>query len=116
MLLVRQLADSQGVGRLGFVNPMLYALAASDQGPSLFHDVTHGGNLQFAAGPGWDYATGSGSPDVTALAAAIVTYLRDHPKSHWQRGFDRPLPDAPGSLTADSRPPPRLRATFKHGR
>jgi hypothetical protein len=79
MLLVQQLADQQGVGRLGFVNPMLYALANSDQGPSIFHDVTRGGNLKYPAAPGWDYATGLGSPDVTALAGAIVTYLRDHP-------------------------------------
>ncbi len=79
MLLVRQLAEQQGVGPLGFVNPMLYALANSDQRDALFHDVTRGGNLQYPAGPGWDYATGLGSPDVTALAGAIVTYLRDHP-------------------------------------
>ncbi len=79
MLLIRQLAQQQGVGRLGYVNPMLYALANSDQRDAIFHDVTRGGNLQQPAGPGWDYATGIGSPDVTALAGAIVTYLRDHP-------------------------------------
>ena len=79
MLLVRQLADQEGVGRLGFVNPMLYALANSPQRDAIFHDVTRGGNLRHPAGPGWDYATGLGSPDVTALAGAVVTYLRDHP-------------------------------------
>jgi kumamolisin len=79
MLLIRQLADQQGVGRLGFVTPMLYAIFNSDQRAAVFHDVTRGGNLQHAAGPGWDYATGLGSPDVTALAGAIVSYLRDHP-------------------------------------
>lgn len=79
MLLIRQLAEQRGVGPLGFVNPMLYALANSSQRDTIFHDVTRGGNLQQPAGPGWDYATGLGSPDVTALAGAIVTYLRDHP-------------------------------------
>ena len=79
MLLIRQLADQQGVGPLGFVNPMLYTLANSDLRDAIFHDVTRGGNLQYEAAPGWDYATGLGSPDVTALAGAIVTYLRDHP-------------------------------------
>ena len=79
MLLVRQLAQQQGVGPLGYINPMLYALADTDQRDAIFHDVTRGGNLQQSAGPGWDYATGIGSPDVTALAVAIVAYLRDHP-------------------------------------
>jgi len=79
MILIRQLADQQGVGRLGYVNPMLYALAAGEQGSTIFHDVTRGGNLLHPATPGWDYATGLGSPDVTALAGAIVRYLRDHP-------------------------------------
>jgi len=79
MLLVRQLADQQGVGKLGFVAPMLYAIFNSDQRAAVYHDVTRGGNLLHPAAPGWDYATGMGSPDVTALAAAIVTHLRDNP-------------------------------------
>jgi kumamolisin len=79
MLLIRQLAQQQGVGKLGFVTPMLYAIANSDQGSAVFHDVTRGGNLRHPAGPGWDYATGLGSPDVTALAGAIVQYLAAHP-------------------------------------
>ncbi len=79
MLLIRQLAEQRGVGPLGYVNPMLYALADSSQRDTIFHDVTRGGNLQQPAGPGWDYATGLGSPDVTALAGAIVTYLGGRP-------------------------------------
>ena len=58
---------------------MLYELAAGPDAAKLFHDVTRGGNLDQTAGPGWDYATGLGSPDVTALAGAIVTYLNLHP-------------------------------------
>jgi kumamolisin len=79
MLLIRQLAQQEGVGKLGFVDPMLYALANTDQRASIFHDVTTGGNLQHPAGPGWDYATGLGSPDVTGLADAIVQYLAANP-------------------------------------
>lgn len=79
MALVRQLALHEGVGRLGFVDPMLYELAAGTDGATLFHDVAQGGNLDQTAGPGWDYATGLGSPDVTALAGAIVAYLNQHP-------------------------------------
>ena len=79
MLLTRQLAVSQGVGPLGYVNPMLYALAQTAPPNTIFHDVTVGGNLFHHATPGWDFATGLGSPDVTALAGAIVNYLVTHP-------------------------------------
>ena len=68
-----------GVGRTGFLNPILYAIAASAEQDTVFHDIVRGGNLLHRAGPGWDYATGLGSPDVTALAAAIVEYLRGDP-------------------------------------
>lgn len=71
--------EGQGVGRPGFLNPILYDLADGDQAAAIFHDTTLGGNLLQPATRGCDYATGWGSPDVTALANAIVTYLRDHP-------------------------------------
>ena len=70
------LADRLG-GRLGGVNPTLYAIGAAqaDGGAMAFHDVTVGNNsfngvTGFSAGPGYDLATGWGSLDVTALAAA----------------------------------------------
>ncbi|HEX5230029.1 MAG TPA: protease pro-enzyme activation domain-containing protein [Bryobacteraceae bacterium] len=66
---------------LGNINPNLYYLAQAV--PSVFHDVTTGGNLipcsvgtpdcgqlgnyGFVAGPGWDAATGWGSIDATAM-------------------------------------------------
>jgi kumamolisin len=79
MLLIRQLAVNEGVGRLGYVNPMLYALAQSNAPNTIFHDVVRGGDLFHHATPGWDFATGLGSPDVTELARAIVGYLAEHP-------------------------------------
>jgi kumamolisin len=57
---------------LGFANPFLYAH------PALFHDITVGSNselgvgLPFPAGAGYDMATGLGSPDGSALAAALI--------------------------------------------
>ena len=36
-------------------------------------------NRHYDAGPGWDYATGLGSPDVYNLARDLVAYLRTHP-------------------------------------
>lgn len=75
MILVRQLAEEEGVGPLGTLGPTLYELAAQQADPPLFHDVELGGNLRDDAGPGWDAATGLGSPDVTALARALIDLL-----------------------------------------
>ena len=82
---------SQAVGgRLGNVNPVLYALEASD--PSVFHDIVTGdieqscsyptatgcpagGRYGYAATAGYDCATGIGSVDATALAQAWVNLV-----------------------------------------
>jgi kumamolisin len=53
---------------LGFAQPVLYPL----KGSASFHDITSGNNGAYAAGPGWDACTGLGSPDGTALAAALA--------------------------------------------
>ncbi|MGI9184749.1 MAG: protease pro-enzyme activation domain-containing protein [Solirubrobacteraceae bacterium] len=79
MALVREYAARHGVAQLGYLNPILYALAGSPQRFAPFHDVTRGGNRFYPAGPGWDPATGLGSPDVYNLARDIVRYLRGHP-------------------------------------
>jgi len=50
---------------VGFVNAQLYSAA------SAFHDITSGNNGKYSAGPGWDACTGLGSPDGTALLAAL---------------------------------------------
>lgn len=71
--------ERAGVGRTGFLNPVLYAIAEQAEPDTVLHDVVRGGDLLHRAGPGWDYATGLGTPDVTALAAAIVEYLRADP-------------------------------------
>jgi len=76
MLLIKQFAQTQGVGKLGFVDPLLYRIANSAQGPQAFHDVTLGGNRFNNCTPGWDYSTGLGSPDVALLANAIVAQLK----------------------------------------
>ena len=53
---------------LGFAQPLLYPLLGSGS----FHDITSGDNGSYTAGPGWDACTGLGSPDGTALAAALA--------------------------------------------
>jgi kumamolisin len=79
MLLIQQYAAAHGVKRLGFVDPIFYALARANLHPSPFHDVTRGTNRYYKARPGWDPATGLGSPDVGLLAQDMVAYLRAHP-------------------------------------
>jgi hypothetical protein len=58
-----------GVGRLGFLNPTLYAMARRGTG---FDDVTQGSNDLYGvgvynAGVGYDMASGLGSPDATTF-------------------------------------------------
>ena len=65
---------------VGFLNSAIYQLAASSSYSSDFHDVTVGNNSDtngkfgfdgFAAGPGYDLATGWGSPNVANFIADI---------------------------------------------
>jgi kumamolisin len=66
-------------GRVGFVNPQLYALAANS---GAFHDITAGNNrvsyqsfnnVGYDAGPGWDACSGLGSPDGNTLSGLLNT-------------------------------------------
>jgi kumamolisin len=78
MALIEEYARQHGVAHLGFVDPVLYGIAASPQPAPPFHDVTVGSNRYYPATPGWDFATGLGSPDVYNLARDIVRYLKSH--------------------------------------
>lgn len=84
--LLNQYVVKQGIQKtagLGNINPQLYRLAQSHA--EAFHDITSGdnkspceqgspgcltGSLGYAAGPGYDLATGLGSIDANALFAA----------------------------------------------
>ena len=75
-VLVRQLAEREGVTGLGKLNKVLYEVAAAQPAGTVFHDVTRGGNLHDDAASGWDYGTGLGTPRGTPLARAIVDRIR----------------------------------------
>jgi subtilase family serine protease len=69
-----QQAKQQGLARPGFVPPMIYATAKSN--PGAFVDMTQGGNALFGgscspARPGYDLATGLGSPMANQIAALL---------------------------------------------
>ena len=64
------IADQRAGHRLGLINPALYHAARRSEGA--FHDVVAGNNsfggvVGFAAGPGWDAATGLGTPNFGVL-------------------------------------------------
>lgn len=56
------LAEQQKSGQLGFAAPLLYTLPAA-----AFNDITSGNNGDFTAGPGWDYVTGRGTPNIGSV-------------------------------------------------
>jgi subtilase family serine protease len=71
-------ADQLNGGRVGFLNDRLYGWASSPTLEGrLFHDVTTGDNAYgaisgYAAKPGWDAATGVGSPKADALVPQLA--------------------------------------------
>ena len=67
-----------GGSRLGDLNPLLYRVARGAGLPG-FHDVVLGGNAVANAGPGYDLATGLGTPDVDNLARNILILQKLRP-------------------------------------
>ena len=70
-------AQACGVPRLGFLNPTLYAMATTG-----FVDVTTGSNDLYgvgvySAGPGYDMASGLGSPNPATFLAGLCPPLFD---------------------------------------
>jgi subtilase family serine protease len=63
-------------GPLGFLAPRLYQIYTNGSYSSAFHDITTGNNTWagitgYSAGPGWDPATGLGTPDAYNLVQAL---------------------------------------------
>jgi subtilase family serine protease len=70
-----QQAKQQGLPKPGFVPPLLYSFAKSN--PGAFIDITQGSNALFGgsccpARPGYDLATGLGSPFANQIAALLA--------------------------------------------
>ena len=68
--LVCRLAQALGRGP-GFLPLALYAGAKPGRPAPGFRDITEGDNGAYPAGPGWDACTGLGTPEGTALLAAL---------------------------------------------
>jgi subtilase family serine protease len=67
-----------GKGPIGFANPGIYAIAQGARYSHDFHDITSGNNalvgtgIGFPATPGYDLATGWGTPNVANLVADLA--------------------------------------------
>jgi subtilase family serine protease len=79
------LADQYAGRHLGLVNPALYQIARGPRYHQAFHDITKGNNTVrfppatitgYRAAPGWDPATGWGSPDAQVLIPLLARYGR----------------------------------------
>ena len=77
MALIDQYLKTQGLHRVGSLNPALYYLAMTRQRYPPFHDVTVGTNLYYPATPGYDMASGLGTPDAWNLARDLAAYVRE---------------------------------------
>jgi hypothetical protein len=76
---------------LGFANPLIYKLAQGDKSSRDFSDVTLGAN-PLPAGPGYDFPSGWGSPDVSNLIADATGDGKTAPASDVMPGGSDPAP------------------------
>jgi kumamolisin len=76
--LADQKLSEQGLPAVGFANLPIYAFgSAPERWPAkAFNDVTSGENLYYAATPGWDPATGWGSPNAAGFVQDLLAYER----------------------------------------
>lgn len=77
--LANQARAQAGEGPIGLANPALYAIYDTGKYHTDFHDITSGDNTLvgapvagYAAGRGYDLATGIGTPDVANLIDGLV--------------------------------------------
>ena len=93
-------AQGCGTGRLGFINPSLYAMASTG-----FVDVTTGSNDLYGvgayiAGVGYDEASGLGSPGGAAFFAGLCPPAFDATKSSLVVSKSSTAVDVPVNVTA----------------
>ena len=65
----------QRLSTFGYSPRFYYAVADKNAGGNAYFDVTSGNNLYYPATPGWDYATGLGSPNLGSFDRAVSNTL-----------------------------------------
>jgi subtilase family serine protease len=76
---VQALVNEDTIAHVGIVGdgPQLYyAVADENAGGNAYFDVTTGDNLYYPATPGWDYATGLGTPNLANFDQAVFNTLQ----------------------------------------
>jgi subtilase family serine protease len=64
------------VGIVGYGPQLYYAVADEKAGGNAYFDVTQGVNLYYPATPGWDFATGLGTPNLANFDQAVFNTLQ----------------------------------------
>ena len=65
----------QRLGTFGYSPRLYYAVADKNAGGNAYFDVTSGNNLYYQAMPGWDFATGLGTPNLVSFDRAVSNIL-----------------------------------------
>ena len=99
--LVAVAAQSCGIARLGFINPALYQMNTAGTG---FIDVTSGSNDVFGigsynAGPGYDMASGLGSPNGASFISGLCPPKASAIKSSFSAGSPSTTIGVPVTVT-----------------
>jgi subtilase family serine protease len=71
LALANQQAVANGHPTLGFINPAIYSIGLGPNYTTDFHDITGGSNGE-GAGPGFDLASGWGSPNHSGLINSLA--------------------------------------------
>ena len=105
MTLIDQYLQSQGKAVVGSANPVLYGLFNTQQQLPAFHDVTSGNNLHYNAGPGYDMASGIGSPNVDNIAHDLASPGNGSTPTPTPTSVPSPIPTSTPSPTPTPAPP-----------
>src|SRR2546421_4678201 len=65
----------QRLGTFGYSPRLYYAVADKNAGGNAYFDVTSGNNLYYQAMPGWDFATGLGTPNLVSFDRGVSNIL-----------------------------------------
>jgi hypothetical protein len=100
LALANQQAAANGKPRVGFLNPAIYPIGLSSGFHSDLHDITTGNNGKFSALPGYDLATGWGTPAGQPLINGLTGVSNPPPAFTLSASTSAPSVRAGGSASA----------------
>ena len=63
------------MGTFAYSPQLYYEVADKNGGGNAYFDITSGDNLYYPATPGWDFATGLGTPNLVSFDSAVCSIL-----------------------------------------